>query len=215
MFSGELCLCDSKQKLPIKAPSERGLPLKTGGGACATRSCALWYGEILPFVPQAPSVTLRVPPPSRREAKITPFRHIKPTDKSKFEIDKLMFIGVLYPCARKTRGNESWKRGRNQVILGSSRLQEEPTARSGRSRNECSHSGRFRLIRADGETQRFVRQKWRILSQNPYPKVLRTFEESGAFLQKRPSRNPTPAGVRRSLWFFLSRLLLREKERVV
>ena len=43
---------------------------------------------------------------------------------------------------------------------------------------------------------------------------LRTFEESGAFLQKRPSRNPTPAGVRRSLWFFLSRLLLREKERV-
>ena len=61
---------------------------------------------MLPFVPQAPSVTLRVPPPSRREAKITPLRHIKPTDKSKFEIlkrfdkskfeiGKLMFIGVL------------------------------------------------------------------------------------------------------------------------
>ena len=56
---------------------------------------------MLPFVPQAPSVTLRVPPPSRREAKITPLRHIKLTDKSKFEIDKLMFCGGLYLSANK------------------------------------------------------------------------------------------------------------------
>ena len=51
-----------------KAPSERGLPSQTGGGACAT----LWLYQILRCT-HSPSVTpCVVPPPSRREAFLFP-----------------------------------------------------------------------------------------------------------------------------------------------
>ena len=52
-----------------KAPSGRELAPKATEGARGTSLFALYnMAGAPPFVPRAPSVTLRVPPPSRREA---------------------------------------------------------------------------------------------------------------------------------------------------
>ena len=76
--------------------------LREGAVALATEGeCVKSKVTLKSSVAQAPSVSLREPPPSWREAiggnrfvRTLPFRQIKPTDKSKFE-KRLLFIKRL------------------------------------------------------------------------------------------------------------------------